>query len=73
MGCLVFGCGFLMYHVLEFILFLETVERRAQEGPCYSPAFGIGSLSAILFGILQAYVIFVFPRINVNCHQVFNR
>ena len=70
-GTVIFGCGALLYYVLEFLRFLETTEFK--QGPCFHVSFGIGSILAIFFTMLQAYIIIVYPRINIRCHKLLNR
>jgi len=69
-GVLIFGVGALIYYLLELLRFAELL---TQQGPCFHPAIGINDILALVFTSLQAYVIFTYPRLNMQCHKLINR
>ena len=70
-GIVIFGIGTLIYFVLDFIKFLET--SYLEKSPCFHPAFGVNSILGALFTSLQLYIIVIFPRLNLQCHEILNR
>jgi len=69
-GVLVFGVGALIYYLLELLRFAELLSKQ---GPCFHPAIGLNDVLALVFTSLQAYVIFTYPRLNIQCHKLLNR
>ena len=43
------------------------------ESPCYHATRGINVFLMLLFVVLQVFVIFTYPRLNLLCHKVLNR
>lgn len=68
-GALVFGAGTLAYFVLETISFLEI----RQESPCFFANLGANVILAMIFVVLQTYLIFVYPRLNLRIHDPIDR
>ncbi len=68
-GALLFSCGTLCYFALETISFVEV----RVESPCFHASLGCNVAAAIVFTILQTYVIFVYPRLNLGIHTAIDR
>eukprot|EP00095_Tigriopus_kingsejongensis_P008824 maker-scaffold280_size224562-snap-gene-0.12 protein:Tk08824 transcript:maker-scaffold280_size224562-snap-gene-0.12-mRNA-1 annotation:"conserved hypothetical protein" len=68
-GAIIFGLGALGYYTLEMISFFEV----RSDSPCYHPTLGVNTGSALLFIVLQTYLIFVYPRINLCAINVLDR
>lgn len=68
-GAIVFGIGALVYLVLEMISFFEI----SYYSPCYHSTLGINTAASILFVVLQTYLIFVYPRLNLCTITILDR
>ena len=68
-GAIIFGIGTLIYMVLELISFLE-IEAGT---PCHFPILGANVVASMFMVILQTYLIFVFPRINLHIWDALDR
>ena len=68
-GALVFGAGALAYFTMEFISFLEI----KTDSPCFRPVAGVNVVLAIVFVVLQTYLVFVYPRLNLAKHPFVDR
>eukprot|EP00095_Tigriopus_kingsejongensis_P008828 maker-scaffold280_size224562-snap-gene-0.11 protein:Tk08828 transcript:maker-scaffold280_size224562-snap-gene-0.11-mRNA-1 annotation:"protein otpl-8" len=61
-GIVFFGIGALMYLILELIAFIQAKNSLQ----CYNSTDGANSVLGILFVILQAFLIFMYPRLNLD-------
>ena len=68
-GAIIFGLGAFCYFFIELLVFLE----QKPESPCFHPLIGANTIMALLFVFLQTYIIFMYPRLNFQCHKFFNR
>lgn len=68
-GAIIFGLGTLIYMVLEFVSLLE-IEAGS---PCHYPILGANVVLSILMVILQTYLIFVLPRLNLHIWGLIDR
>jgi hypothetical protein len=55
--------------MLKLIQFFEM----STASPCYFVTKGINVFLMLFFVILQAFIIFTYPRLNLLCHQLINR
>ena len=68
-GAIIFGLGAFCYFFIELLVFLE----HKPESPCFHPLIGANTIMALLFVFLQTYILFMYPRLNFQCHKFFNR
>merc|ERR1712223_565558 len=71
LGCLIFGLGTSFYYIMEFLKFAETVQYS--NGPCFHPVYGINAVLAIFLIMFQTFIIFMYPRLNIQCHPLWNK
>ena len=73
-GMIIFSLGTISYFILSFIAFVG-ISKDLEEFTLkrLHPSIGINAILGIIFTILQTYVIVMFPRLNVHCHQFMNR
>lgn len=69
LGAVIFGLGTLTYFVLETIAFLEI----RIDSPCHYPPLGANVILAMVMVILQTYLIFVYPRLNLRIMPFIDR
>ena len=68
-GALIFGIGTFSYFLIELLVFFE----HEVESPCRYSSVGANHFLIVIFVLLQTYIIFMYPRLNFQCHQYLNR
>ena len=68
-GALLFGIGTFSYFLIELLVFFE----HEMESPCRYSSVGANHFLIVIFVLLQTYIIFMYPRLNFQCHQYLNR
>ena len=68
-GAVIFGLGTVTYFTLEFVALLEY----SSHPDCFSPVEAANVVAVILLVVLQTYLIFVFPRMNLRISPFVDR
>ena len=68
-GALIFGIGTFSYFLIELLVFFE----HEVESPCRYSSVVANHFLIVIFVFLQTYIIFMYPRLNFQCHQYLNR
>ena len=69
MGAIIFGLGTVTYFTLELVVLLEF----SAHPDCFSAVEAANVVAAIVLVVLQTYLIFVFPRMNLRISPFIDR
>jgi hypothetical protein len=70
-GAIIFGLVAFIYILLQLIEFYEMDPKAPH--PCYDVSKGVNSYLMLVFVVLQIFVIFCYPRLNLLSYQLINR
>ena len=68
-GALIFSAGALIYFSLELVAFAEV----RPSSPCFHASLGANVGLALIFVGLQTYLVFVYPRLNIDINKAVDR
>ena len=68
-GTVFFAIGYLAFLFLELI----TVVEEEPGSPCYNPLKAVVCCLNMVFVMLQGFLIFYYPRLNLNISPVIDR
>lgn len=68
-GAIVFGLGTFAHFIIELLVFLE----HKLHSPCRYSTVGANTLLILLFITFQTSLIFMYPRLNFDCHHTLNK
>lgn len=68
-GAIIFGVGTVGFHILELITVLEL----PPDDICHNPVRAAFLISNIIMVVLEAYLIFMFPRLNLRINPPIDR
>ena len=68
-GAVIFGMGTVAYFTLEFVALVEF----SSHPDCFSAVEAANVVAAIALVVLQTYLIFVFPRMNLRISPFIDR
>ena len=68
LGALIFGLGSIVYYIIEMITVLCSHEQTST-----TPVLALNDFLAIGFSLLQTFMVFMYPRLNISCHELLNQ